>query len=95
MGIDILTLPHADLRFRRIFDNEYSLPRTHLLRIAAPRLVEIELRASRREDLGQDYERLPDDQAEEICNKIDEIREEEHKPRKGLRHVYMHFTIGP
>jgi hypothetical protein len=95
MGLEKLTLPHADIRFRRVFDNEYSLPRSHLLRIAVPRVVQIELRATSLDDLGPDFERLPDDQAEAVCNKIDEIREGQGKPPKGLRHVYMHFALGP
>ena len=97
LGSGILTLPHADLSFRSAFDADYSLPRTHLLHVAAPQSIQVEFRCSQREDLGPDYERLPAEHAEEICAKLD--AEEEKRgivtPKPLVRHVYMHFSIGP
>jgi len=95
-GSGILTLPHADIRFRSAFDADYSLPHSHLLRVAAPRTIQVDLCATRKDSLGFDFERLPEDQAAEVCRRIDEEREKHGLPKKGiLRHVFVHLTFGP
>jgi len=97
LGSGIFTLPHPDLNFRSAFDTDYSLPRSHMLHVAAPQSINVEFRCSQSEDLGPDFERLPEDQAKEICAKLDEEEEKQGivNPKPLVRHVYMHFAIGP
>lgn len=97
LGSGMLTLPHADITSRASFDADYSLPGSHLLRVAAPTHIEVELRCSQRDDLGPDYERIPPSEAAEICSKLDEEEEKRGivKPKPLVRHVYMHLAIGP
>jgi hypothetical protein len=95
-GSGLLTLPHADLRFRSEFDADYSLPVSHLLKVAAPKSIQVHLCASNRSSMGPDYEELPRDQATQVCEKIDDERSKRGLPKKGIiRHVYTHVTFGP
>jgi hypothetical protein len=95
MGTRPLSHLQPDLFLHSASDAQYSLPNSDLLRLTAPMGVDIEFLITEKESAAPGWDRLPDEDALQMCKQLNEKKQEEKgKPLKG-NHVFYHVTFGP
>ena len=95
MGARSFSYLQPDLFFRSGLDSQYGLPSAELLRLTVPTGVEIEFLITEKDSALPGWDRLPDEDALQMCKQVNEIKlEKKGKPLNGT-HVFYHVTFGP
>ena len=84
-----------DLFFRSAADSQYGLPPTDLMPLTAPTGIDIEFLVTEKDSSLPGWDRVPPQDALEICKKLNDVKmQEKGKPVNGT-HVFYHVTLGP
>ena len=95
MGVRSFSHLQPDLFFRSGLDSQYGMPSSDLLRLTVPTGIEIEFLITEKNFALPGWERLPDEDALQMCKQLNDIKiKEQGKPLKGS-HVFYHVTLGP
>jgi hypothetical protein len=96
LGSQLFTSPQPDINARGIFDSQFGLPGSQLVRVAAAKELFIDLVATEQKSLGPPYLPLPPAEASKVCQIINRSRAKQGKPPIDEdSNVEFQLTFGP
>lgn len=96
LGSQLLTHPQPDINARGVFDSQYGLPETQLLRVATARDITIDFYVTSEPQAKGPRLALPQAEALKICQIINGKRKEDGKPPIDEdSFVQFQITFGP